>query len=104
MTAALAAMLKRGATPDDAHTATETGLDRLWVHVERAHRLWSAANSPGWDRLGLAVTRDQQTLFVDTAEVCRHRRAANRAAGHDLRRNSGTSVLSACADRSRCYS
>ena len=33
--------------------------------VEYAHQCWAAAGRPGWSRLGLAVTPDQQVIYVD---------------------------------------
>lgn len=54
------------ATHDDGtHTVRETGPGRVWTHVEHAHQQWDAAGRPGWPRLGLAVTPDTQTIYVD---------------------------------------
>ncbi len=54
------------ATGDDGtHAVRETGPVRLWAHVEHAHQQWERAGRPGWPRLGLAVTPDAQTIYVD---------------------------------------
>jgi hypothetical protein len=47
------------------HLVRESGPARLWAHVERAHQQWVAAGRPDWPRLGLAVTGDAQTIYVD---------------------------------------
>ncbi|MGH3669174.1 MAG: methyltransferase domain-containing protein [Pseudonocardiaceae bacterium] len=50
---------------DGDHLVRETGPARLWAHVEHAHQQWKTAGRPGWPRLGLAVTADAQTIYVD---------------------------------------
>ncbi|MBW0010172.1 MAG: methyltransferase domain-containing protein, partial [Pseudonocardiales bacterium] len=50
---------------DDGHRVSETGPVRLWQHVEHAHQQWESAGRPGWPRLGLAVTPDTQTIYID---------------------------------------
>lgn len=38
---------------------------RLWAHLEHAHQQWEQAGRPSWPRLGLTVTPDTQTIYVD---------------------------------------
>jgi protein-L-isoaspartate O-methyltransferase len=47
------------------HRVTEGGQLQLWSAVERAHRLWCDLGQPGWDRFGLTVTPNAQTLWLD---------------------------------------
>ena len=47
------------------HRVRETGPARLWQQVEHTHQRWDAAGRPGWPRLGLALTPDTQTIYVD---------------------------------------
>ncbi|WP_370948319.1 methyltransferase domain-containing protein [Amycolatopsis sp. cg5] len=48
-------------------TVTEAGPSSLWLPVERAHRLWTAADHPGWPRLGLTVDADgRNTVWLDS--------------------------------------
>jgi hypothetical protein len=49
---------------EGGHLVRETGPVRLWAHVG-AHQIRAAAGRPGWPRLGLAVTADTQTIYVD---------------------------------------
>ena len=53
------------ADAEDGHRVRESGPVRLWQQVEHAHQRWAAAGRPGWSRLGLAVTPDQQAIYVD---------------------------------------
>ncbi|MGH3621792.1 MAG: methyltransferase domain-containing protein, partial [Sciscionella sp.] len=39
----------------ERHRVAETGPQRLWTHVEDAHRQWTEWGQPGWERLGLTV-------------------------------------------------
>ncbi|MDA3624238.1 methyltransferase domain-containing protein [Saccharopolyspora sp. WRP15-2] len=42
------------------------GGDRnLWDAVENAYTAWAGLRHPGWERLGLTVTADHQTVWVD---------------------------------------
>lgn len=50
---------------DGGHLVRETSPARLWAHVEHAHQQWKTAGTPGWPRLGLAVTAGAQTIYVD---------------------------------------
>jgi methyltransferase of ATP-grasp peptide maturase system len=43
----------------------EGGPRALWAAVEQAHALWTELGEPGWERLGLTVTRDEQWAWVD---------------------------------------
>ena len=54
-------------TLDDG-TVTEVGDVALWEPVEAAHALWMDEGCPGWNRLGLTVTRDSQTVWLDDPE------------------------------------
>lgn len=47
------------------HAVAETGPVRLWHQVELAHQRWEHAGRPDWPRLGLIVTPDHQTIYVD---------------------------------------
>jgi methyltransferase of ATP-grasp peptide maturase system len=46
------------------HTVTEAGPRRLWSIVEQAHGQWIDLDRPGWERFGLTVTPDRQTLWL----------------------------------------
>jgi hypothetical protein len=50
---------------DGRHAVAEGGPRRLWSIVERAHRAWVELDRPGWDRFGLTVTPDRQTVWLD---------------------------------------
>jgi protein-L-isoaspartate O-methyltransferase len=50
---------------DGSHAIRKAGPTRLWHHVEHAHRLWQEHGEPSWSRLGLTVTPESQTIFVD---------------------------------------
>lgn len=53
------------ATFDD-HTVTEAGDVSLWEPIEQAHRIWSANERPGWERMGLTVDTDgNNTIWLD---------------------------------------
>lgn len=49
----------------DRCIVTEGGPRRLWSNIEHATTRWRALGEPGWDRLGLTVSADQQTVWVD---------------------------------------
>jgi methyltransferase of ATP-grasp peptide maturase system len=51
--------------PDGSHRVTETGPSRLWQRLEQAHQQWSSHGQPPWAHLGLSVTPERQTVFVD---------------------------------------
>jgi hypothetical protein len=53
---------------DGAHEVTEGGPQRLWRAVENADQLWNRLDRPGWDRFGLTVTPDTNTLWYDHSE------------------------------------
>jgi hypothetical protein len=55
-------------TVDGAHEVTEGGPRRLWRAVENADQLWNRLDRPGWDRFGLTVTPDTNTLWYDHSE------------------------------------
>lgn len=50
------------------HQVTEGGPRHLWRIVERAHQLWLDLDRPGWNRFGLTVTPQAQTVFVDSPD------------------------------------
>ncbi|APU16615.1 MULTISPECIES: methyltransferase domain-containing protein [Actinoalloteichus] len=50
---------------DGEHIVAESGPVRLWQHLEHAHRQWEQAGRPSWPRLGLTVTTDHQSVYVD---------------------------------------
>jgi protein-L-isoaspartate O-methyltransferase len=50
------------------HVVTESGPMSLWEPVEWAHRVWVEAGEPGWDRIGLTVTPDEQRIWLDNAD------------------------------------
>jgi protein-L-isoaspartate(D-aspartate) O-methyltransferase len=43
----------------------EGGPTPLWAEVERAYGWWRGQGEPGWQRFGLTVTADAQTLWLD---------------------------------------
>lgn len=49
----------------DSATVTEAGGTPLWPHVEWAHQQWTDAGQPPWDRLGLTVTPERHTVWLD---------------------------------------
>ncbi|MGQ0773372.1 MAG: methyltransferase domain-containing protein [Pseudonocardiales bacterium] len=46
-------------------TVTEAGDTPLWSDVEWAYAQWTGADRPAWERLGLTVTPDTHTLWLD---------------------------------------
>ncbi len=46
-------------------TVTEAGDTLLWSAVEWAYEQWTGADRPAWQRLGLTVTPDTHTLWLD---------------------------------------
>ncbi|SDZ44941.1 protein-L-isoaspartate(D-aspartate) O-methyltransferase [Saccharopolyspora shandongensis] len=52
-------------TPNGTWSVTETGPTPLWAAVERAQRQWREAGEPGWTRIGLTVTPDDQVVWID---------------------------------------
>ncbi|BCM66784.1 hypothetical protein EASAB2608_02118 [Streptomyces sp. EAS-AB2608] len=46
----------------------QSGPRRLWNEVEDAYRMWEAAGRPGFDRVGLTVAPDGQTVWLDDPE------------------------------------
>ena len=43
----------------------ECGPTALWSGVEAAHRFWTRHHRPGWDRLGVTITRECQVVWLD---------------------------------------
>jgi hypothetical protein len=54
-------------TPDNTGTRTvrEGGPTPLWEEVERAYQQWHDWGEPGWDRVGITVTPEAWTAWVD---------------------------------------
>lgn len=50
---------------DGQHLVWEGGNTPLWQMVERAHQLWHAYDQPGWQRLGLTITKTSQRVWLD---------------------------------------
>lgn len=50
---------------DGSHTVNETGPTQLWTQLEQVYQRWEDWGQPDWPRLGLAVTTDTQTIFLD---------------------------------------
>jgi len=46
-------------------TVTEAGDTLLWPYVEWAYQQWNDAGQPLWDRLGLTVTPEHHTVWLD---------------------------------------
>jgi protein-L-isoaspartate O-methyltransferase len=42
------------------------GMTPLWEHVERAYARWTGWGAPGWERFGLTVRAERQTIWLDT--------------------------------------
>jgi hypothetical protein len=53
------------------HVVTESGPTPLWEPVERAHQVWAEAGEPGWDRVGLTATPDEQWVWLDDPDNVR---------------------------------
>lgn len=47
------------------HRRTTTGPTRLWDQVEHAYQRWQEFHQPGWERFGLTVTSEIQTVWLD---------------------------------------
>ncbi|MDO0913647.1 methyltransferase domain-containing protein [Streptomyces sp. DT2A-34] len=43
----------------------QSGPRRLWDEVEKAHQWWEAQGCPGFDRFGLTVTPEAETVWLD---------------------------------------
>jgi hypothetical protein len=43
----------------------EGGPISLWAEVERAYQQWYDWGEPGWDRVGVTVTQETWTVWVD---------------------------------------
>jgi protein-L-isoaspartate(D-aspartate) O-methyltransferase len=54
-------------TPDNtgARTVREGGPTPLWAEIERAYQQWHDWGEPGWDRVGITVTPQAWTVWVD---------------------------------------
>ena len=50
---------------DGGHPVAEGGPRRLWRLLEQAHSTWTSLGQPGWNRFGLTVTPENQTLWLD---------------------------------------
>jgi len=51
----------------------EGGPTPLWVHVEHAYQHWHHWGQPSWERFGLTVTTDTQTVWLDHSHNVLHR-------------------------------
>jgi methyltransferase of ATP-grasp peptide maturase system len=47
------------------YSVAEGGPRRLWAIVEDTHQRWIDLGRPTWERFGLTVTRDRQTVWLD---------------------------------------
>ncbi|MFG2919464.1 methyltransferase domain-containing protein [Kitasatospora sp. NPDC048298] len=55
--------------PDrSAYEVVQSGPRRLWDEVEAAWRWWRRRGRPGFDRFGLTVTPDGQTVWLDSPD------------------------------------
>jgi protein-L-isoaspartate(D-aspartate) O-methyltransferase len=52
-------------THDGVRDVRETGPTLMWDAIDTAYETWHAADQPDWPRLGLTVTRDAQTVWLD---------------------------------------
>ena len=43
----------------------QSGLRRLWDHVEKAHKFWQTAGQPSYDRFGITATSTEQYVWYD---------------------------------------
>ncbi len=50
---------------DGAALVREHGPAALWSGVEAAFRFWTGHHRPGWDRLGVTITRGSQVVWLD---------------------------------------
>ena len=55
-------------TESGRHTVAEGGPRRLWSTIEHAATRWRELDEPDWDRLGLTVSRAEQTVWIDHPE------------------------------------
>lgn len=55
------------ATSGPEMAVTQAGPTRLWDAVERSFALWESADRPGWGRLGLTVTAQEQWVWMDSS-------------------------------------
>ena len=53
------------AAENGRYAVSEGGPRALWRMVEQAHELWGRHGQPGWERFGLTVTPDRQTVWLD---------------------------------------
>ena len=49
----------------DEFEVVQSGPRKLWEEVEAAYRWWEAQGRPGFDRFGLTVTGDAETVWLD---------------------------------------
>lgn len=61
------------AQPDRAgqRTVWESGPRSVWEGIEAAHRRWLELGEPTWDRFGLTVTPELQTVWLDRPDSSR---------------------------------
>ncbi|GAA1229068.1 methyltransferase domain-containing protein [Prauserella halophila] len=50
---------------DGTRECEQSGPHRLWDEVERAYALWEDLGQPSWERFGLTVTAEAQTVWLD---------------------------------------
>lgn len=62
------AIISARPTPRGDWAVTESGPTALWAGVERAHELWERRGRPGWHRLGVTATRDEQAVWIGSPE------------------------------------
>jgi len=48
------------------HQVREGGPRRPWRIIENTHARWTTLGQPGWDRLGLTVTKNHQQVWLDS--------------------------------------
>jgi methyltransferase of ATP-grasp peptide maturase system len=53
------------AATDGEYAVTEGGPRRLWSLLEATHQRWLDLGQPTWERFGLTVTPDRQTVWLD---------------------------------------
>jgi len=54
-------------------TVHEYGPRRLWREVEEAYSWWLRLGSPEWERFGMTVTAEEQSVWLDRPETPVHR-------------------------------
>jgi protein-L-isoaspartate(D-aspartate) O-methyltransferase len=51
---------------DGKRTVWQSGPRQLWNKIEAAHQRWHELGQPGWQRFGLTVTENHQTVWLDS--------------------------------------